>query len=282
MNETERVSRLIDDIYDAALDPAQWPRVLDKTSLSDANRRGEQAVVEAVHEMLHDRSLTTLPERHVDVLATHFRRALAIGKMIDLHRLQAERLSDTLDGFAAGMFLVDAQARIVHANASGQAMLETGEVVQERASRLCALDRKADHALRQALAEAAAGAIASRSVPLGRDDGERFDAHVLPLTSGARRQTGLPYAAVAAVFVRKAALAPCPLDMIGELYELTRAERRVLIGIVEVGGIADVATALGVSDTTVKTHLQHVFEKTGTKRQADLIKLVASHTSPLA
>jgi DNA-binding CsgD family transcriptional regulator len=32
----------------------------------------------------------------------------------------------------------------------------------------------------------------------------------------------------------------------------------------------------------VRTHLRHVFEKTGTNRQADLVKLVAAYMSPLA
>jgi hypothetical protein len=55
----------------------------------------------------------------------------------------------------------------------------------------------------------------------------------------------------------------------------------VLLAAVEVGGVPEVAPLLGVSETTVKTHLQHVFEKTGAKRQADLVKLVAGFMSPL-
>jgi DNA-binding CsgD family transcriptional regulator/PAS domain-containing protein len=282
MNQTQRVSQLIDDIYAAALDPAQWSRLLEKMPPADDERRSDQAVVEAVHGMLSAKSVTCLPGRHLDVLATHFRRALAIGKMIDLHKREAERLADALDGFAAGMFLVDGQARIVHANQSGQAMLDSGAVVHERASRLVPVDRKAEQALRQALAAAAAGRTGRSAVPLGRTNGECWDAHVLPLTASARRQNGLPYAAVAAVFVRQAKLDPCPLDIISELYGLTRAELRVLTAIVEVGGVPEVAPALGVSETTVKSHLQRVFEKTGTNRQAELVKLVASHTSPLA
>jgi DNA-binding CsgD family transcriptional regulator len=43
-----------------------------------------------------------------------------------------------------------------------------------------------------------------------------------------------------------------------------------------------VADALGVADTTVKTHLGRLFEKTGTGRQADLVKLVAGFATPLA
>ena len=42
-----------------------------------------------------------------------------------------------------------------------------------------------------------------------------------------------------------------------------------------------VAEDLGISETTVRSHLKHVFEKTGTKRQVDLVKLVAAFESPL-
>jgi DNA-binding CsgD family transcriptional regulator len=41
------------------------------------------------------------------------------------------------------------------------------------------------------------------------------------------------------------------------------------------------ASALGISEATVKTHLQRLFAKTATNRQADLVKLLAAHTSPL-
>jgi DNA-binding CsgD family transcriptional regulator len=51
---------------------------------------------------------------------------------------------------------------------------------------------------------------------------------------------------------------------------------------VKVGGVPEVAEALGVAENTVKFHLRHLFEKTGTGRQADLVKLVAGFANPLA
>jgi hypothetical protein len=39
------------------------------------------------------------------------------------------------------------------------------------------------------------------AVPLKARDDERYVAHVLPLTSGARRKAGISYGAVAAIFV---------------------------------------------------------------------------------
>jgi len=105
---------------------------------------------------------------------------------------------------------------------------------------------------------------------------------VLPLTSGVRRRAGTSYAAVAALFVHKAALdAPAPTEAIAKLYNLTPSELRVLLAIVQVGGVPETAEALGVGEATVKTHLHRLFGKTGAARQADLVKLVAGFSSPV-
>ena len=56
---------------------------------------------------------------------------------------------------------------------------------------------------------------------------------------------------------------------------------RVLMMIIEVGGVPEVAPVLGISEPTVKTHLQRIFAKTDTNRQADLVKLVAGYINPL-
>ena len=55
----------------------------------------------------------------------------------------------------------------------------------------------------------------------------------------------------------------------------------MLLAIVDVGGVPDVAEALGIDETTVKTHLGRLFEKTGARRQADLVKIVAGFARPL-
>jgi DNA-binding CsgD family transcriptional regulator len=42
-----------------------------------------------------------------------------------------------------------------------------------------------------------------------------------------------------------------------------------------VNGVQAIADTLGIVPGTVKTHLHNVFRKTGTRRQAELVKLVA-------
>ena len=225
--------------------------------------------------------------RRMTLLIPHVRRALLIGKTIHRKQTEAVCFSDVLDGLSAGMILVDANGRIVHTNNAGNAILDAGDFLRSVCGRLVASDLAINAALREILVAANAGdaalGVKGIALPLTAHDGERYVAHVLPLTSGARREAGLAYNAVAALFIRKASLEPfSPPEVIGEMYKLTPTELRVLLAIVDIGGVPEVAAALGVAVTTVKTHLSRLFEKTGVARQADLVKLVAGFSTPLA
>jgi DNA-binding CsgD family transcriptional regulator/PAS domain-containing protein len=225
--------------------------------------------------------------RRMALVIPHVRRAYLVGKTIQLGQAEAACFSDILDGLSAGMILVDGIGRIVHANAAGNAILGAADFLRAVHGRLVAGDASTNAAFRGILAAADGGddvvGVKGTALPLTAHDGERYVAHVLPLTAGARRQAGLAFNAVAALFVRRAALeAFAPPELIGRMYKLTPAELRVLLAIVDVGGVPEVAAALGVAVTTVKTHLNRLFEKTGVGRQADLVKLVAGFSTPLA
>jgi DNA-binding CsgD family transcriptional regulator/PAS domain-containing protein len=224
--------------------------------------------------------------RNMRLIAPHIRRAALIARMFDLRVAEAATFADTLDGLDAGLYLVDADARLIHANTAGQAILDARDILHEIRGHLVALDPRVNQTLRDVFATAGQGdsALGARgiAVPLMGQDGQRHVAHALPLTSGARRRAGVAYRAVAALFVRKAALAMPPRsEVIGKAFNLTPTELRVLLAIVEVGNVPEVASALGVADTTIRTHVSRLFEKTGAVRQADLIKLVAGYATPL-
>lgn len=225
--------------------------------------------------------------RCMALIVPHVRRAVLISKVIDLKQAEAATFADMLDGLSAGMFLVAAEGRIVHANAAGHGMLSAGDVLRPIYGRLVTSDKQVEKVLHETLAAANHGdaEIGSKGIALSlsAQNGERYVAHVLPLTAGARRFAGVAYAATAAIFVRKAAFeGPSVPEIIARTYNLTPTELRVLLAIVEVGGIPEVATALGVADSTIKTHVGRLFGKTGASRQADLVKLVAGFSTPLA
>jgi DNA-binding CsgD family transcriptional regulator len=375
MEEVERVSRLIGDIYDASLDPGLWLAVFEKAcgyvggstsgvmaqdtvsktahiyvnwglqpryaqlyvekycklnpvfptilffNVEEARRiddclprdefcrtrfakewLGPQGWIDGLFANV-DKSATSCATfsvfRHVSqgfvddemrrrfaLIVPHVRRALLIGKVIDLHKVEAARLADSLDALASAMFLVDATSRIVYANASGHMMLREANVLRAPSGRLAAIDRAADQALVDTFTTAPGGDAAvgrkGIAVPLKGRDGARYVANVMPLTSGARRTAGAAYSAAAVVFVHKAALAiPSPPEAIAREFQLTPAELRVLFAIIEVGSVSEIAEVLGVTEGTVRTHLQSLFGKTNTHRQTELVKLVAGYSNPL-
>jgi DNA-binding CsgD family transcriptional regulator len=174
----------------------------------------------------------------------------------------------------------------LRANVSGQALLADRSLLQAVSGKLAMHDQGAEKALHDIFLAASKGDVAvgvkGIAVPLIARDGTQYVAHVMPLTSGARRRAGATYAAVAAIFVQKAALTtPSPPEVIAKAYKLTPMELRVLLAIVEVGGVPEVAEVLGVAESTVKTHLLRLYAKTGARRQADLVKLVAGFSNPL-
>jgi DNA-binding CsgD family transcriptional regulator len=224
--------------------------------------------------------------RRMRLIVPHIRRAVLISRLIDLKAADAASLAGTLDGLSAAMCVVDSVGRIVHANTAAHVMLDDGDFVSAIGGRIVAGDPNIDRAFRELFAAAGSGDAAigtgGIALPLKARDGSHYVAHVLPLTSGARRLAGIAYSAVAALFICKVAMQTrSPPEIIASAYHLTPTELRVLLAIVEVGGVPETALALGVAESTIKTHLGNLFVKTGTGRQADLVKIVAGFATPL-
>lgn len=220
-----------------------------------------------------------------ELLTPHVRRAVAIGDLLDMKSIVSTAFESTLDGLAIAVVLVDANARIRHANAAAERMLMTGGPIYSRDGALQAGTSQATLSLATAIARAASNetqiGLAGIGVPISGPTGRPAIGHVLPLRSGKLRPDLAP-GAVAAVFVTPAQVDTLPpVEALAALYELTPAESRVLVEIASGKNRAAAAESLGIADSTVKTHLNRVFEKTGTSEQSELAKLVASLTPPV-
>jgi DNA-binding CsgD family transcriptional regulator len=222
--------------------------------------------------------------RRIEAVVPHLHRALTINKAIECKNSEAATFADTLDGLSAGLFLVDVQCRIVHANAAGQRMLEAHDFLRSIGGHLVGRDGKINRNLREIAANNSAETPAqNRSVLLTAQEGESYVAHLMPLTAVVRGGAKSPSEAVAAVFVRKVEMDGQSYGVsVAHAFGLTPAELRVLTAIVEIGGVKDSSQKLGVAETTLKTHLSRIFSKTGVSRQADLVKLAAGFSNPLA
>ncbi len=88
---------------------------------------------------------------------------------------------------------------------------------------------------------------------------------------------------VIALFIKqRSEPAQTDLSGIAECFDLTPAETRTLEQLLHGCNVAEVATALRISENTVKSHLQNIFTKTGTSRQVHLLRVVHDLLTPLS
>ncbi len=69
-------------------------------------------------------------------------------------------------------------------------------------------------------------------------------------------------------------------DVLNQVYKLTPAEARVVSKLLDEPDVEVAAKALHVSVSTVRTHLKHIYRKTGTNRQSALFHKIV--TGPVA
>ena len=214
------------------------------------------------------------------MLVPHLQRAVVIGRVFNQKTATENALAQTLDHVEAAVFLVRADGAIAFSNNIAKKMLIDAVLVKEERGALHAVTSKTDRILWNIIVSAEKGdasiGVRGVAVPLTDVADGHWFAHVLPLTSGRRQQAAHHLAAVAAVFIRKAQPeAPPPLEKIAKRYKLSASEVRVLDAMLKANGVKAMAETLGLSQATVKTHLHHLFGKTGTARQSELLKLVA-------
>jgi len=258
----------------------EWaqPNGLVDAIVAPIERRGSWAALFGVFRNENDGLGDEEARQRVTLLAPHVRRASAIADIIGQARCETDSFRDAIDGLAVGVFLVDAEGRLVHANAAGSALLGTKKALTANHEGLLRLDRTS---MRELLPRP--DRVAPGSVFVESHAGDRYVAHVLPLAAGARRFTGLGGDAVAALFVQPATFDPPSIpESLAQAFDLTPGELRVALATIRHDGVADVADTLGLSEATVRTHLHRIFAKTDTRRQADIVKLVAGFASPLA
>jgi DNA-binding CsgD family transcriptional regulator/PAS domain-containing protein len=219
------------------------------------------------------------------LLAPHIRRAVTISNLFDMKTVEAATFAATVEALTVGVVLADENSKIVHTNAAATAMLAAGDPIVVRQGRIAVQSATTTSTLQSAVAQAAKDeAVLGQKgigIPIPRSGGDPLVIHVLPLRRS-RVRSGLIQRAAAALFVAPAS-APrqLPHDALTQLYDLTPAEVRIFELICEGQTQTAISELLGIAVSTVKTHLLHVFDKTGCRRQIDLMRLAKSLTFPV-
>jgi DNA-binding CsgD family transcriptional regulator/PAS domain-containing protein len=222
------------------------------------------------------------PERvqMVSALVPHLQQALRTQRYLDDLVHEASDLSDAVDGMRHGVFVVGRGSMVIHANRVAEDLMALDDGLEVRSGRLGFTVSCADAALQRsipgALADGGAEGRASSSMLCPRTDGKRsYIVHVVPFAS----LTNDAWDARALVIVidPERRTEP-PRHLLNCLYGLTRAESDVALRVLRGDGLRPISDDMSLSMATVKTHLQHVFAKTDTHRQAELVRLLLTIT----
>jgi DNA-binding CsgD family transcriptional regulator/PAS domain-containing protein len=219
------------------------------------------------------------------LLAPHIRRAVTISNLFDMKTIEAATFAKTVEALTVGVILTDEDSGIVHSNAAAAAMLAAGDPIMVRQGRIAVQSTVTTGRMQSAVKQAANNKVAlgqkGIGIPIYRPGSAPLVIHVLPLGPSHMR-FGLSQKASAALFVASALGPPqIPHDALTQLYDLTPAEIRIFELICEGQTRTAISAMLGIATSTVKTHLIHVFDKTGCRRQVDLIRLAKSLTFPV-
>lgn len=195
-------------------------------------------------------------------------------------------LLEMLDLIDLAILLLDRGARIAYANRAAREVLAEGDVARLCHGRLATFGVKTSAGLQGALSGAGRGggtrAPHGAVVPLADRDGTvRAAAWVLPLTgchAGGADGAGSGCAAVVIRAIGRRGHVSSEFFARG--YGITRAERRLLETLADGLTVAEACQTLKVSLNTVKSHLKSLFAKTGTNRQAELMRLVLNTMPP--
>jgi DNA-binding CsgD family transcriptional regulator len=221
----------------------------------------------------------------MDWLSPHICRAFTMADIFDMQAIRLERLEQTVDALATGVFLADHHG-VTYMNSSARDLLDHGGTLQIKNNRLTSVRPRAADKLSAAISASlggnAPGKVGSHMVAIPHAEGGGVLASVMPLgwETAHNPLVGLPGSA--AIFVQDTSVRPqFAGKAFAKLYGLTPAELRVSLEVAKGNGLHDLTLALGITANTVKTHLKHVFAKTGVTRQGDLARLIMMSTPPI-
>jgi len=240
-------------------------------------RRGDEIAVVNITRPERNGPFSAADIAYCEAIHPHLVRAYELSQRFGATRRLSGALANVLDQSPHGLFLLDDDGRLRHANRNGERMLAQSGGPRLAAGRLTATN-PADARRLEGLIGAAGSADGARrtsgSMALAMPERR------LPLSitvSPVRSERFSPFAPGHTIVVCVTDLevgVSVPEQKLRELFGLTPAETKLALAIFDGQTPAEAAEALGISHNTARNQLGRVFEKTGANRQAALVRLI--------
>lgn len=251
----------------------------DNMGISLARRGGEFVLLSLPRDF--DHGVYTKEELDgVKPFVQHLVRAFNIWLRLSAAESEAGWVSEALDQMPQGLVILGEGRVILYANRAGERILSSNEGLARRSFRIHADDREAaarmDGILRLfETGEAEETREYGFAIPRGQDRPALFVRVQPPLgLKPGQRQYGLPKAIAFLHLVDPEARDIGDPALFCQAYGLTPAETRLVGALLRTESVVESARMLGTSEATVRTHMQHIYAKTGARNFASLVALI--------
>lgn len=213
---------------------------------------------------------------HLDRLLPHVARAVQIDHKVEAARWEEEASRALVDRLPVGIVMVDAGGRVLSMNRRAEGFVAGADgLTVDRAGILRAATAAGSARLLE-LIGATAESGSSDAILVERPSQRRpFSVLVTPLADGGS-EWGLRRAAAMVVIGDPDLEAEVSPDSLRALYGLTGRQAVLVSELCKGGRLEDVAGTFGISRNTAKVQLSRIFERTNTRRQSELIKMILS------
>lgn len=206
-------------------------------------------------------------------LIPHLREATRIGFRTATLERRVGIMQTTVEALSPALVLLDAQGTVVFANGRAEQLLKASDRLRLVAGRLVV------EGLQQARLDALLKASSTGESILGisRPAGKPNIWLIrVPMSLGENAPPDARRPTVALMIHDSAAIDMIDLDGFAKVHGLTPAEARLMSLLLEHTSLPPVSQALGVSIHTVRSQLRTIREKTGARRQAELVRMLMS------
>jgi PAS domain-containing protein len=245
----------------------------------------ETATLSAVIAVLRDvrqGPFGELEAAALERMVPHLQRAARLHVQMQELRLHNQALEAALDRLPSGMIVADASGRALIINRAAEEMVAKNDGLLLRSGQLTVTRAAEAAALVRHIAEAARTAACGRgegggALLVSRPSGLRpFALLVAPLSPDLTLAAAHQAPAVL-ILVTDLNSGPAVLGKrLIELFGLTPAEACLTVALSGGKRLQDVAQERGVRLPTLRTQLRAILEKTGSRRQAELMRLIVS------
>lgn len=174
---------------------------------------------------------------------------------------------------------VDAEGSIVGLDERSAQYLRQHPAFTIRRGRLRAVDSTVDRELQAAIGRAGALHGYFEQIAFAQFEGQRFaypivlertdgDGHEVVMLTVEDRLTYLDFSTSEATTAR--------IDISATIFSLSDNQQRIVQGVIAGKSLPKIAACLGISPSTAKTHLQRVYQKTGTNTMTALVRTLLS------